>query len=155
MDFSICYLSIFLNDCLFVCFSASMLFFPTSQSRSGYLRGCLPAFVYDLVCLCNLPYDRLPICLSVLPPVCLSDRTPTCALFAIKLEENYYKTSQLLCFFFHCVSFVFLEQNINRSVKQNSSYMFGGIWPDQKAGMSSQRLSIGENHNSFEIISPK
>ena len=60
--------------------------FSTSQSRTGYLRGCLPAFVYDLVCLCNLPYDRLPICLSVLPPVCLSDRTPTCALFAIKLK---------------------------------------------------------------------
>ena len=31
--------------------------------------------------------------------------------------------------------------------------MFGDIWPDQKVGMSSQRLSIGESHNSFERIS--
>ena len=72
-----------LSFCLLSCFH---VIFSTSQSRTGYLRGCFPAFVYDFACLCNLPYDRLPICLSVLPPVCLSDRTPTCALFAIKLE---------------------------------------------------------------------
>ena len=33
--------------------------------------------------------------------------------------------------------------------------MFDDIWPNQKARMSSQRLSVEENHNSFERISPK
>ena len=33
--------------------------------------------------------------------------------------------------------------------------MFDDIWPNQKARMFSQRLSVEENHNSFERISPK
>ena len=68
-------------------------------------------------------------------------------MFAIKLRGKLPQTSQLLCFFlfFVFVFFVFLEKNINRLGKANVWY----IWPNQKAEMSSQRLSIEENHNSF------
>ena len=79
-------------------------YFPTRQSLSGYLLGCLLALVSRCLILfvCAIP------CKTVCPSVCLSDRTPAFMVFAIKLKGKLpQNVATVCCFCFYLFSILF------------------------------------------------
>ena len=90
-----------LSALLLPCYS---FYFPTRQSLSGYLLGCLLALVSRCLILfvCAIP------CKTVCPSVCLSDRTPAFIVFAIKLRGKLLQNvATVLLFLFLFIFYLF------------------------------------------------
>ena len=90
-----------LSALLLPCYS---FYFPTRQSLSGYLLGCLLALVSRCLILfvCAIP------CKTVCPSVCLSDRTPAFMVFAIKLKGKLPQNVATVLLFLFLSIFYFI-----------------------------------------------
>ena len=90
-----------LSAFLLPCYS---FYFPTRQSLSGYLLGCLLALVSRCLILfvCAIP------CKTVCPSVCLSDRTPAFMVFAIKLKGKLPQNVATVLLFLFLSIFYFI-----------------------------------------------
>ena len=90
-----------LSALLLPCYS---FYFPTRQSLSGYLLGCLLALVSRCLILfvCTIP------CKTVCPSVCLSDRTPAFMVFAIKLKGKLPQNVATVLLFLFLSIFYFI-----------------------------------------------